>query len=138
MAKKGLQALSTVQLQGEIKRREAAATRRLKSLRKRREKLLIDLAAIDREMRSLASAARQNGLGGRSGIGRTRPKNDSNLAEALAVLLTEKVLSVTEIAEQVQMAGYKTTSPNFRIIVNQTLIKDKRFKRVRRGHYTAK
>ena len=40
-------------------------------------------------------------------------------------------------AEAVQKAGYQTTSPNFRTIVNQTLLKKKHFKRVERGQYTS-
>ncbi|MEM9082824.1 MAG: hypothetical protein AAGB34_04445 [Planctomycetota bacterium] len=46
-------------------------------------------------------------------------------------------MSVTDAAHAVQQAGYATTSDNFRTIVNQTLLKDKRFKRVARGQYTA-
>ena len=38
--------------------------------------------------------------------------------------------------DAVQRNGYRTTSPNFRTIVNQTLIKHTdRFKRVSRGQY---
>lgn len=70
--------------------------------------------------------------------GRKRPRNEQNLADALADLLSNKTLSVTEASEQVQSAGYRTTSPNFRTIVNQTLLKDPRFKRVGRGRYTSK
>lgn len=47
-------------------------------------------------------------------------------------------MDVTSIAEQVQKAGYQTSSPNFRTIVNQALISSGRFKRVARGQYTAK
>ena len=70
--------------------------------------------------------------------GRKRPRNEQNLADALADLLAKQTLSVTEASEQVQTAGYRTTSPNFRTIVNQTLLKDPRFKRVGRGRYTSK
>jgi hypothetical protein len=67
-----------------------------------------------------------------------RPRNDMNLVEAMAALLKGKTMNVTKIAEEVQKAGYNTTSPNFRTIVNQTLIKSDRFKKVARGQYTAK
>lgn len=61
-----------------------------------------------------------------------------NLVEALVKLLKGRTMSVTEMTAAVQKAGYKTTSPNFRTIVNQTLIKSDRFKKVARGQYTAK
>ncbi|MEO1129536.1 MAG: hypothetical protein AAFX05_07495, partial [Planctomycetota bacterium] len=67
-----------------------------------------------------------------------RPRNEASLADSLTKLLRNKAMSVTDAAQAVQDAGYKTTSPNFRTIVNQTLLKDKRFKRVARGQYTAK
>jgi len=69
---------------------------------------------------------------------RRRPRNATNLAESLVEVLRGKTLSVTDAAEAVQKAGYKTTSANFRVIVNQHLIKGPPFKRVGRGVYTAK
>jgi hypothetical protein len=74
---------------------------------------------------------------GRKRATRKRPRNDASLAEAMATLLQGKTMGVTEIASAVQKAGYKTNSENFRTIVNQTLIKDDRFKKVSRGQYTA-
>ena len=52
-------------------------------------------------------------------------------------MLYQKEMSVTEAADAVRANGYITTSPNFRTIVNQALIRDARFKRVGRGLYTA-
>lgn len=75
--------------------------------------------------------------GGRGKVGRTRPRNEMSLAEALCRLLKNKTMGVTEITSAVQKAGYKTNAENFRTIVNQTLIKDARFKKVSRGQYTA-
>lgn len=126
MAKPELTDMSITALQSEIRRREKHAV----SLQKRREKLLKQLAEIDAEIASIG------GLGGGAGRGGRRPRNESNLPEALAQVLTGKTMSVTEAAEAVQKAGYITTSPNFRTIVNQALIRDKRFKRVGRGLYT--
>lgn len=71
-----------------------------------------------------------------AGTGRIRPKNDMNLVEALAKLLKGKQMSVTEATSKVQEAGYKTSAANFRTIVNQTLIKSNRFKKISRGQYT--
>ena len=43
-----------------------------------------------------------------------------------------------EIAEAVVKSGYVTTSPNFKVMVNQQLIANKKlFKRVGRGQYSA-
>jgi hypothetical protein len=46
-------------------------------------------------------------------------------------------MGVAEAAEAAKAAGYKSSSDNFKNIVNQALITDKRFKRVGRGQYTA-
>ncbi|MEO1129607.1 MAG: hypothetical protein AAFX05_07870 [Planctomycetota bacterium] len=77
-------------------------------------------------------------LGGPSRGSRKRPRNEQNLADALVDVLKHKTLGVTEAAAVVEEAGYQTTTPNSRTIVNQTLLKDKRFKRVARGQYTAR
>ncbi|MEM1166386.1 MAG: hypothetical protein AAGI30_08870 [Planctomycetota bacterium] len=117
---------SIEELQVELRRRE----RRVTSLQRKREKLQAQIDEIDAEITAYGNTAS-------AGAGRRRPRNDSNLADALAQVLTGQTLSVTEAADHVQKAGYRTTSPNFRTIVNQTLLKDKRFKRVSRGKYTA-
>ncbi len=70
---------------------------------------------------------------------RKRHRNDTNLVEALQQVLSGTTMGVTEAAAAVQAAGYKTTSPNFRTIVNQTLIKHSdAFSKKSRGKYTAK
>ena len=75
---------------------------------------------------------------GAPGARRRRPKNEMNLVEALRATLSGAQMTVTEAAEAVQANGYRTSSPNFRTIVNQTLINSGKFKRVSRGVYTAK
>jgi hypothetical protein len=88
-----------------------------------------------------APAARRSGGTARGAArGRRRARNQQSLAESLKTLLTGNTMSVTDMADAVQKAGYKTKSAgNFRTIVNQTLIRDpKTFKRVGRGQYTAK
>lgn len=127
MARAKLSTASTLDLQREIiRRRRGVAT-----LERKREKLVAQLQEVEALIRE---------HGGSVGIepGRKRPRNTQNLADALATLLAKQTLSVTEAAEKVQEAGYRTTSPNFRTIVNQTFLKDKRFKRVSRGRYTTK
>jgi len=121
--------LSTGELERELSRRQSAARR----LERRRDRLAEQLDVVDRELAALG------GLGGISiGGVRKRPRNDMNLAESLAKVLKSKTMSVTEVSEAVQKAGYRTSAANFRTIVNQTLIKDSRFKKVSRGRYTAK
>ena len=120
--------MTTGELERELARRQSLARR----LERRRAQLMQQLEEVEKELGVLG------GLGGISiGGVRKRPKNDMNLAEALAKVLKSKTMSVTEVTEAVQKAGYRTSAANFRTIVNQTLIKDKRFKKVARGQYTA-
>lgn len=128
--------LSVADLERELRKRERSSGSALRRLNAKRDKLLAKLSALDAEIRKLGGSVSGAGAGGFRG--RRRAKNDSSLVDALVKLLTKKTLSVSDAAEQVQKAGYVTTSPNFRTIVNQTLIKDKRFKRVGRGLYTVK
>jgi hypothetical protein len=74
-----------------------------------------------------------------SGTRRGRGSNKQSLVSALHSALGGRTLSVAEMADAVQKSGYKTTSPNFRTIVNAALITNPdKFKRVARGQYTAK
>lgn len=136
----------TEALQQELERRAS----QVDELVAERDELAARLAELDAKIAAvggaIASAARRvpgRRLGrsrrrpGRGAPGMKRPKNDMSLAEAMAKLLKNKTLSVTEITSEVQKAGYKTHAANFRTIVNQTLIKDPRFKKVARGRYTA-
>ncbi len=128
---KSLSSMSTDALEKEIKRRERLTETKVARLMVRREKLREELANVEAEI--IESGGKLARVGARK-----RPKNTKKLSDALATVLKTKTLSVTEVSEEVQHAGYKTTSPNFRTIVNQTLLKDPRFKRVSRGKYTAK
>lgn len=67
-----------------------------------------------------------------------RPRNEANLVQTLKRVLSHKPLSVTEAAEAVLKAGYRTTSPSFRQIVNSALIRSGEFERVGRGRYRVK
>ena len=125
-----LRKVSTSALEAELARRESM----IDEIQSERDEVATRLAELDAR---LATYGIRRGQGGRSGGGGKRPRNDMNLADSLAAVLKGQKLSVTQLAEAVQSAGYKTTSPNFRTIVNQTLIKDpKRFKKVSRGIYT--
>ena len=115
---------------------------RIKDLQSRREALVRELQELDEHL-----LPHTDGPGGaeaqramQSGYRRVQQRihNEQCLAEALVEVLSDEILSVTAAAAAVQAHGYQTTSPNLRTIVNQTLIAHPdRFKRVRRGHYTA-
>lgn len=130
MARRTLTKVSTEDLKTELRRRIG----RLETLQRKRRRLAEQLAEVDAEIESLGGEL--NGVAGRRGG--KRPRNEMNLVDALAKVLKNKTMGVTEAAEAVQNAGYRTTSSSFRTIVNQTLINSDKFKRVARGQYTAK
>jgi len=120
--------MSIQELQAELQRRE----RGIRKLERRRERLLDELAQVDTELGAVGAL----GAGGRI---RRRPRNEMNLVDSLAVVLNGKTMSVTDVTQAVQKAGYITTAANFRTIVNQALIREKKvFKKISRGQYTAK
>ena len=124
-----LSSLSLDALQTELARRQ----RQIGTLERKRDRLASQLEEVEQELAELGA------LGGVTVDGvRKRPKNDASLADSLAKVLKSKTMSVTEVADAVRQAGYRTSAENFRTIVNQTLIKDKRFKKVARGQYTAR
>ena len=108
----------------------------LKKLYKRRAQAERDLDAIDREIAKIEG----NGRGGRRGGG-GRARNDKSLAETLEDVLRSngKAMSVGDIMEAVLATGYRSNAENFRGIINQQLIKEKkRFTKADRGMYQVK
>lgn len=118
--------MSTAELQAELARRE----RQAQALLRRRDRLKEQLAEIEAQIRDSGGPIALTAGG--------RRRNESNLADSLHALLQGKEMNVTAAAEAVLAAGYSTTATNFRTIVNQTLLRDKRFKKVSRGVYTSK
>jgi len=117
----------------ELERMLADRKTRVTKLMKQRDKLQAKLDGLDREIVSLGG----NGRGGR----RTRARNDVSLVDAIETAMGKsgKPMRVGEITEAVQSAGYRSNSANFRGIVNQTLIKErKRFDQAARGLYQLK
>jgi hypothetical protein len=130
-----LASISINTLQSELRRRQ----RSVGTMQKKRAKLAAKLATLDAQLSALGASL---GAGGASGAGmaggRRRPKNDKNLVESLAIVMKGKTLGVSEAADAVQKAGYKSSAANFRTIVNATLLKNRsKFKKVGRGQYTA-
>ena len=130
-ARRGLAGATVADLEVELNRRR----KNLGKLESRYAKLAAELTSLAAEIETLGGSA--PGVRGVTG-GRRRAKNTQTLVDALAGVLDGKTMSVTEVADAVQDAGYVTTSPSFRTIVNQTLINSGRFKRVGRGQYTLK
>ena len=130
---RGLASLSVAELQAEMRRRQ----RGVKTLHRRRAKLLAKIAELDAQILDRSGTiAAQAGLTARV-TGRKRPKNDTNLIDALKAALKGKTMGVSEVAEAVQKAGYRSSSGNFRTVVNLALLKKEHFKKVERGRYTA-
>ena len=59
-------------------------------------------------------------------------------SKLVEVFQGKKSLSLADTIQAVLAAGYKTTSKNFATIVGNTMAKDKRFRRVRKGVYALK
>lgn len=120
--------LSIADLERILDRRRSKLT----GLERERGKLVKQLDALDREIGAL-------GGNGRSKSGRAR--NASSLTETIVEVLRKAngALKVAEIVSRVEASGYRSSSANFRGIVNQALIKDKRFlKGDTRGSYLLK
>ena len=114
------------------------AGRRAELSQKQREhnKLLSKLQQLESDIRRLGGIP---GKRGRGGLGGTRVRNEKSLLETLEdVLKGGKPMKVGDIADAAQKTGYRSNSANFRSIVNQTLIKDKRFGSAGRGLYQLK
>ncbi len=120
------QSVSTVSL-AEIEAELRSRSARVAALKRRRDRLLAKIAQVESSLDVLGGI-----------VGGSRPKNERTLTEALVQVLTGKTMRVADAVKAVQQAGYRTTSPSFRTIVNQALISSGKFKRVGRGEYTAK
>ena len=133
--------LSIAQLEQILQLRKGERQR----LEKMRGKLQKKLDQLDAKLASLGGP----GGGGRGRAGRNghagggrggRVKNEKSLNEMILSVLgkSSKPMNVGAIADAVRGGGYKSNSANFRSIVNQTLIKDKRFGAASRGMYQLK
>ncbi len=138
-----LSGVSTQALKAELDRRSAAVG----ELAAKRDEIDLQIRALMSELggggkgsnksRKAPAAKRGKRTAAEPASGRKRFQNEMNLVDSLRGLLKGKSMGVSEITDAVQKAGYQTTSPNFRTIVNQTLIKSGKFKKVARGQYTA-
>ena len=114
----------------------------LGKLERQRADLQKKLNFIDRQIErvggGLPNGARR-GAGGSGGPG-SRPRNEHSLLDTIETVLRNagKPMRVSDIMDGVLSSGYRSGSANFRGIINQTLIKDKRFGQVQRGVYELK
>ena len=112
----------------------------INKLHRKRSTIEKNLAAIDRSIAKLegdgAGARRVGGAG--SGL---RARNEKSLVETLEDVLQggKSPMGVKDIVAAVEKAGYRSSSANFRGLVNQTLIKEKkRFESAGHGLYEMK
>jgi len=120
--------LDQLELMLNQKRRELSRLSRKRATAQRR------LEDIDEKIRRLGGSGIAMRGGGR------RARNDQSLVEVIHTVLQKaaRPLRVSAIADAANEAGYRSSSANFRGIVNQMLIKDPRFTSQSRGFYQLK
>jgi hypothetical protein len=146
---KSVASLTIAELESILKERRG----QIPKLQKERRRILKELAELDLQLGSLGGRRRGRkpgrGRGRRGRLGRPRlmgtrmgrrgrrPKNAKSLIESIHDVLARRgaPMTVGDIMNAVKGNGYKSSSANFRGIVNQTLIKDKQFKSAARGTY---
>lgn len=114
---------------------------RKKELMRERLRIMNQLEKVDRQIASLDGGSGGGGGGGGGTSSSGRARNEKSLVATLEEVLEKspKGMGVSDILAAVQSAGYKSSSPNFRGIINQTLIKErKKFASVSRGVYALK
>ena len=113
------------------------------SLGRERARILKQLHAVDEKIKKLGGDVRGAGTRGNRTLSLTaggRARNPKSLVATLAdVLKGGAAMSVGDIVAAIEATGYQSNSVNFRAIVNQTLIKErKRFGNTGRGMYAIK
>jgi len=125
---------SLAQLQKLMRSRQTEVNR----LTRQRDKVQKKLDTLDAR---IAAASGGAGAGRASGGGGgVRARNEQSLQDVIHHVLGKSggPMGVGDILAKVQATGYRSNSANFRGIVNQTLIKDKRFINAGRGLYQLK
>jgi hypothetical protein len=114
----------------------------LHKLHRQRNQLQKKLNLLDRQIERVGGGANgfRGGRGMGGGGGGTRARNEHSLLDTIEKVLRDagKPMKVGDIMERVLATGYRSNSDNFRGIINQTLINDKRFGQVQRGTYDLK
>ena len=130
MARPSMQGMTITRLESMLNQQRS----KKKEMMRERASLQAQLEKLDHKIAGLDGGA--GGFAMATSGGRAR--NEKSLVATLEEVLEKnpKGMSIGEIVTAVQAAGYKSSSPNFRGIINQTLIKErKRFAAVSRGTY---
>ena len=135
MPRSRLSTLSIADLRQEIERRQ-----------KLLPKLIVQRDAMNREIAALQSlaapAARQAvkpEAAPKTPRKRHRARNKVGLADALGAFMKgKKKVAIGEAMEGVLASGYKSNARDFRSVVNNMLLTDKRFKKIGRGEFALK
>lgn len=125
--------LSIADLERIIERRRAKLT----DLSRERDRLQRQLDAVDNKIRGLAGKAGA----GRAATGGRRAVNEKSLIATLEEVMEKKgqPMKVGEIVDAVIKSGYQSHAANFRGLINQTLIRErKRFANTDRATYQLK
>jgi hypothetical protein len=135
MARPSTNGYSIAQLEQMLLGRRAEVQR----LERQRDRVARKLDKIERRITALGGSVGRGRPRGSGGGGR-RARNEMSLNDAIEAVLkgSGKAMKVGDIADAVQSKGYRSNSANFRGIVNQALIKDKRFGAASRGLYQLK
>ena len=128
--------MTIAQLENVLSNRRA----QLNDLLKERNRAQQRLETIERQIARVAGRGFSNGNSGSAGAGGGRVRNAASLVQTMESILkgSGKPMPVGDITQAVLKTGYRTTSANFRSIVNQTLIKEKQFSSAGRGLYQLK
>jgi chorismate mutase len=131
---------------GKIHRLIADLRQEIERRQKQLPKLIAQRDALSREiteLQSLAAPEARRAAKPEAAPKKTRrrpqARNKVSLADALAGFLKGKAkVTISEASEGVMAGGYKSNARDFRGVVNNMLLKDKRFKKVGRGEFTLK
>ena len=135
MARPRSTSLSIVELEQLLAARRSSVAK----LQKQRDGLQKKLDAVDKQIAAAGGAGAAAAPAAKAAGGGPRAKNKVSLGAAIASAMEGKgPMGVGDVLEAVVAGGYRSGSANFRGIVNQTLIKDKRFQSAGRGMYAMK
>ena len=135
MPRSKLSKMRIADLRQEIERRQKL----LPKLMAQRDALSREIAELQSSATPQARKAARPEAAPKKTRGRHQAKNKVGLADALAVFMKgKKKVTIAEAIAGVLAAGYKTKSGDFRGVVNNMLLTDKRFKNVARGVFTLK
>jgi len=136
----------------ELQKELAAKQSQVKQLQSSRSVLETQLAVIDRQIAALMGAGRaaratKKKKAAKKKVSKRkvakkkakRAQNKQSLADVLLQVLKGKNgVKVADATKLVLAEGYKSASKQFQTIVNQTLLRDKRFRKAGRGVYKLK